>query len=90
LLPLEEANKNQGLSVARSTIKTDVDLKGLWDAASGFTEEGTQFFSFIYNTDMNTFPEKSTDALKSVLAKIFSEESGIVHPVHEFIWLEKY
>jgi hypothetical protein len=90
LTPLEEANKSQGLSIARSTIKTDVDLKGLWDAESGLSEEGTQFFSFIYNTDMNTFPEKSTDALKSVLAKIFSEESGIVHPVHEFIWLEKY
>lgn len=90
LAPLEEANKSQGLSIARSTIKTDVDLKGLWDAAQGFSEEGTQFFSFIYNTDMNTFSGKSTDALKSVLAKVFLEESGIVHPVHEFIWLEKY
>ncbi len=90
LAPLEEANKSQGLSIARSMIKTDVDLKGLWGADSGITEEGTQFFSFIYNTDMNAFPEKSTEALKSVLAKVFTEESGIVHPVHEFIWLEKY
>lgn len=90
LAPLEEANKSQGLSIARSTIKTDVDLKGLWGTDCGFTEEGTQFFSFIYNTDMNAFPEKSTEALKSVLAKVFTEESGIVHPVHEFIWVEKY
>jgi SAM-dependent methyltransferase len=88
--PIEEAKKGQGLSVARSTISTDVDLKGLWGKKEGFNEEGIQFFSFIYNTDMNEFPQKSTEALESVLSKVYSAESGIIHPIHEFIWLEKY
>ena len=90
LAPLEEANKSQGLSVARSNLKTEVDLKGLWNSDNGFTEEGNQFFSFIYNTDISEFPEKSTEALKSVLSSVLASEAGIIHPVHEFIWLEKY
>lgn len=70
------------------SVKTDMDLNGLWHNGI-LSEDGKKFFSFTYNVDMNKFPETGRVALNSVLEEVFTNQNGIVHPSHEIIWVKK-
>jgi SAM-dependent methyltransferase len=79
---------NGEFAISKDQIRTDVELKGLWNNGEYF-EDGQKFFSFIYNTELKDFPQKTVAALNSVLESTFSKNSGIVHATHEFIWIVK-
>lgn len=70
------------------SIKTDLDLNGLWNDGI-LSEDGKKFFSFMYNVNMAEFPQVSGIVLNSILAEAYNNNEGVVHPVHEIIWVKK-
>lgn len=76
------------ISTNISSIKTDLDLNGLYENGE-LSQEGKSFFSFVYNQDLSNFSEENFAALKSTLNDVYTKASGIVHPTHEIIWVKK-
>lgn len=69
------------------TIHTDVDLNGLWERSAGTTTDGTAFFSFIYNQDLQRFSAEQRGALDDLLTTVFQQQDGKVHPEHHLFWI---
>lgn len=68
--------------------KTDLDVSGLL-RGENFTDEGSKFFSFIYNHELNRFTLKQLDALKKTILEITQASNGVAHPKHEIIWVRR-
>jgi SAM-dependent methyltransferase len=80
---------SKGLCIQRSKIETNVNLNGLWSKESAFSEDGEKYISFIYNTNFSDFPVSSSNALAKIMESVFSKNDGIIHPIHEFIWVTR-
>ncbi|HRK02073.1 MAG TPA: class I SAM-dependent methyltransferase, partial [Oligoflexia bacterium] len=68
-------------------VDTEVDLKGLWNQSTGATTDGTAYFSFIYNHDLQRFNNEERAALDGLLTNIFNEQGGKIHPQHHLFWV---
>jgi len=87
--PLELLQKNHAAKIEKSTVKTDVNLNGLWSEDHGFTKDGSDYFSFVYNTDIDQVNQETKIALQNVLSRVFENQNGVVHPTHELYWIKK-
>jgi hypothetical protein len=69
------------------TVRTEVNLNGLWDKSTGTTTDGNSFFSFIYNHDLQHFSADQRSALDHLLTNVFLKQDGKVYPEHNIFWV---
>lgn len=78
----------QDISFAVESYSTDLNISGLMNE-NQIMEDGRNFFSFIYNCDLDSFTQPQLEALHHTLEEINKSGNGIAHPKHEIIWVKR-
>ncbi len=66
----------------RLSIPTQIELNGLWERGIGVTDAGKEFFSFLFNRDVEQFPPDSKRELDTSMEKIIRDQAGIASHDH--------
>jgi SAM-dependent methyltransferase len=85
---LNDAQKAGIFTYERLDIATQIDLNGLWETDSGFTDAGKAFFSVMFNRNAEEFGETDKGELGALIQRILREQAGVVTHDH-FLYLVK-
>ncbi len=88
---LDTPIKNLGLSyqVTRKLIETNLDIRNLKTDHDSLTQEGLAFFSFSYNQNLQDVSEEIKKAILATINTALTDQNGIIHPIHEAIWIKR-
>lgn len=80
-------SKIDNIEVNIEEFSTNLNISGF--NGDKISDEGSKFFSFIYNHELNQFTSTQLEALKTVILDITQTNDGIAHPKHEIIWVKR-
>ena len=86
---LEARKLSVETEIETKDIKTNLRISGLRSVDGFLNEEGKSFFSFIYNTDVDSLSREYLNDILQNIDGAESRSSGIVNPVHHMYWIIK-